>query len=354
MSTNSTVDRALAQLNQNFIEVEDISDNPVKRRRAKRLDYVRMPGQVCLSYSRLQKLHECPRKYLLNETDSAPARNDQSIHLAFGSAYGAGIAELWRSNSIDLAKVVALSQWDYDEWDDIYGKVKGKSFWECCRYLENFHEFVLPKLRDEGWQLATINNKPGIELTFFIQLTQRYNYQGHIDILLENINDGRLCVCECKTSKYQHYEFQWGNSEQTAGYYTVLKSVAEYLGRPVANEVIYHTLQVGQYDNMEKDFGVQLFPYQKDLGTELEFIANVLSDINTMEMYNNMEYWPKRGNACGNFGRQCEHYGICDLSKIKKFNQDDAAATNEQFSTLKLEAVDFIVDLTDIIENTEI
>lgn len=330
-----------------------------ERRRAKRLDYVHIPGQISLSYSRLGRLHTCPRRFYLNEVERvAPISSPPSIHTSFGSAYGAGIGELWRTKDLDSALAVAFCFWDYDDWDDMgLGSsriVKDKSFWECCQYIENFHTFVMPTLLDQGWDLAYIDEQPALETTFFIQVNSKYNYQGHIDIVLFNEELNQYGVYECKTSKNQHFEAQWGNSGQTDGYHTIIQHLAQQTGANSSSEIIYHTLQTGQYDNAEKDYGIKLFRYQKTEISEVNFLADILSDVNTMELYSKMGHWPKRGNACMSFGRVCDYYGICDLSPLEV--RDELSIDIEQqeeFSTLALENVDIVLDLSSYIENTD-
>ena len=329
--------------------VEKKTTGPMVRKKARRLGYVKLPDQINLSYSRLQLLHGCPRKYLLQELH--PQRIEgQSIHLAFGSAYGAGIAELWRSGNIELAVAVALSMWDYDEWDDDAAgrsKVRHKSFWECVLYLQDFHNYYLPRLQEDGWELAYINGKPGIELLFFMQCTPEYNYQGHIDLLLMNRKDNAMAVFELKTSGREQHEYHWGNSDQTNGYYSVIEHVAAQMGFEAMPRVVYHTLQVGKAGQLEDDCGIKFFPYEKSISSSSEFLGNIVTDIMTLNLYRNTEHFPKRGSNCNAFNRPCQFYGSCGLASMQYAEENTAGDTG--FETLGMDDVDIYVDIQDVI-----
>lgn len=112
----------------------------------KKLGYIREPGVLSLSYSMWQTLHSCPRKFLLREIHQR-ASEFRSTHLSFGSAFGAGIAEICRSNNLQLATLLAFSHWDFEDFSD--GGHRGKSFWECVESIAIFHHNIWPRMQDE-------------------------------------------------------------------------------------------------------------------------------------------------------------------------------------------------------------
>ena len=56
----------------------------------KRLGYVAQEGVIALSYSRLNTLYSCPRKFQLSELMGRKSFSP-TMHTAFGHAYGAGV-----------------------------------------------------------------------------------------------------------------------------------------------------------------------------------------------------------------------------------------------------------------------
>jgi hypothetical protein len=309
------------------------------KRRAKKLGYIRQDGVLSLSYSRLQTLHSCPRKFLLREVYQR-APEAPSIHLAFGSAFGAGLAELFRSNNIERALVVALSHWDYDAFDSDY--VKNKSFWECCRSLRIFHANFLPEISEE-WELAYIDGKPAVELLFYIRVSESYDYQGHIDIILRNKITGALRVVECKTASKEQVEANWANSEQALGYYFVLRALSAATGANVAPETYYITLQVGKWHSPEDAWGFKFFPFHQSEYSEAEFSGGLFSAMHILDFYIEHNFFPKRGSGCIAYGRTCEHFGTCDFDAARTPTDGESTAV---YDALDVTDADLYLDMT--------
>lgn len=309
--------------------------------RAKKLGYIRQEGVISLSFSRMETLHSCPRKFMLRELHERAAESP-SIHLAFGSAFGAGMAELWRTNNIERAAVVALSHWDYDDWDNKYAR--GKSFGECIRSLRLFHANILPQLAEE-WELAYIDGKPAIELLFYIRISETYDYQGHIDVILKNKITNQLAVLECKTASKEQTSSNWQNSEQALGYYYTLQWLAQKLGLPAATEVIYLTLEVGKWSDPESNWGFKIFPFMQNEYSEAEFLGGLFSAIHTLDFFIEHKFFPKRGKACNAYGRTCEFFGACDFAMLTGETKDPTQVGNV-YEVLHPSEADFYIDLT--------
>lgn len=316
-------------------------DTPGAKAAARRLGYIRQPGVHSLSFSKLGTLHSCARKYLLREVHSR-AELEQSIHLAFGSAFGAGLAELFRTNNLERACVVALSHWSFDDWDNKF--VRGKSFWECIHSLELFHTNIMPNLAEE-WELAYFNGKPAVELLFYIRVSESYDYQGHIDIILRNKLTGGYAVVECKTASSVQTSAKWQNSEQALGYYYVLRQIQQELNLPAHPETIYITLEVGKWNKSEEDYGFKLFTFAQDEYSEAEFLGSLFSAIHMLDFFAEHNFFPKHGTACSAYGRTCEFFGSCDYLA----HLDGAAGTNDgPYEELTLDAADFYIDMTGV------
>lgn len=330
-------------LNKPLVELNQLIPNT---KSGTKLAYVFKEGSLNLSFSRLQALWRCPREFYLKELEGKSDGFSGNLHTAYGSAYGAGLQELFRSGDIERALVLALVEWDFAAWDDPYRKIRNKSFSDMVDGLILFNETQLPHLSND-WELAIINDKPAIELTFFIKINEEFNYQGHIDLVLKNKHDGTLCAWEMKTSSRAQQEANWGNSEQTLGYHAVL-SYAKESKETSTTRTIYITNQVGKMQDRNANFGLSYFPYELNSSANIDFVNQLLLDANTIKLYEESGYWPKRGSNCVRFGSTCAYYGQCNVATDKKIK--DLVHANSDFEHLPLDEVDFVIDLKDILK----
>lgn len=316
----------------------------------KKLNYVVIEGETGLSYSKLEKFYECPRKFQLGYLKEL-ATFSASIHTAYGHAVGAGVQEFLTKVDLvgtELAKehatLAAIAAFDYH--DIFYCPEKGnKSLWFAILAVEKFTSFYESHVFQNGerfsdYEIAVLNGKPAVELTFYIKL-HGYNYQGHIDLILRNKFTGQLVVFELKTSKYQETLEDWANSNQALGYNVVLSHFIPEMADYRVIYVCYNASSLTYY----------CLEFVKSIMSRTEFLMSMLADVSTMDTYKELNFWPKRGSSCRNFGRACEYFGFCD-------NQlwIDAAVEaslnnklNSQFESFPLEEVDFVADLDSLL-----
>lgn len=322
---------------------EDIRDNlrgSASAKTAKRLGYIREPGVINLSYSRRGTLHSCPRKFLQREVMEHGLVNE-SIHTSFGSSWGAAIAELWLTDSVEKATIAALVHWTMDL--DTEDEKAQKNFWFLIAGLHNFHRFVYPKFK-EDYELAYYNGKPCIELFFYIRIGNRFSYQGHIDIILRNKHTGALLVLELKTSKFDQHEAMWANSEQTLGYSIIVNCID-----PTASqyEVRYMIFNPKKRDDLAANFGFTIYDFGKSANSKAEFVTDLMLDVHQVQEYLAHDLFPKRGSACYSYNRPCEFFGTCDLH-IK--HAAELHERNEKvYESLTIADADIVLDMEDII-----
>jgi hypothetical protein len=315
----------------------------------KRLGYVRIPGVVNLSFSKLSTFYTCPRKYMLGELEGMRKFNP-SAHTAFGHSYGAGIQEyarwvdkLGHDKAVQRAVVGALAAWDTYSLDDV--DAKGiKSFWRCTQAVALWCEREGRRLL-EVYELANLElngrTVPGIELEFYVHIGEHYNFQGHIDLVLRHRQTGELCVVEIKTMSKPPAPADWANSAQTIGYNVVLQGV----GAMAAEQVAYHVLYLC-YDASAME--LTELPFSRSLAERSEWVTSLLADVQQMEMYKELGVWPKRGSQCMNYKRACEFFGICDLSHTARSAPDIGS-----YEDRALEDVHFVTRIEDLLELQE-
>lgn len=310
----------------------------------RKLGYVWEPDKIPLSYSRFNTLHSCPRKFQLKELKQQRS-SFESVDMSYGTAFGAGVQEMFRSGSVERALTAALGAWDYTEFEDMYGKKHDKSFWMCCESLEVFHQFQFQQLYAE-YDLATIEGRKGIELFVYIGIGESYSYQVHIDLVLANRESGALAVMEIKTSGMAQQEANWGNSEQTLGYYAIIETLSRRYNLLMEPRVYYLTQTTGKLQDAYANRGFNIFCYEKEMSNSANFVQNLLTNIAVIEVYLDNEHFPKRGNSCVTYNRPCEFYGTCDMDSLL-----NAATTHgEIYESMKIDDCDFVIDLNEMIQ----
>lgn len=314
----------------------------------KKLGYISEPGVINLSFSKLNKLYSCPRKFLIEELNHRSSV-DTSFDMAYGSAFGAGVQELFRSGDLELALLRAFAEWDHNEFESEKGYKRDKWLWSCLWSLEQFYASEF-QLLIQDYELAEVNGKVGIEPLIYVRfgtpgLSSSYAYQMHIDLILRNRHTRGLAIGEIKTSGMNQQEANWGNSDQTVGYYAILEYLCRMHGELFDPEVIYIVQQTGKQLKHDENFGFVTFRFSKHSNTSLEFLLKVMSDIQTIELYIENDFFPKRGSSCVSFGRVCRHYGMCDFSSVL----EPKDATDSAYEQLPISAADFVIDLSDMI-----
>lgn len=328
-----------------------------KKSDAKRLGYVKIPGVINLSYSRLQTFHGCPRKFLLREVVAADAGFSGTVHTAFGSAFGAGVQEVLQSGSLQRGLLAAFAAWDvgYFEAD----KKSNKNIWTALMGVEKFYDLIYPELLDAGYELATYNGKPANELFFLVWYGEKYNHQGHIDIVLYNRRTNKLVVLELKTTSKTPHVADWQNSEQTLGYSVVLDAMAEAIGAEAGWEVEYLIYNPSPTkDNPEDGFGFVNYTFPKSELLKTEYIVGTLQDIRLIEMMFEDKHFPKRGNNCMSWNRVCDYFGRCDELQEQYIHRDLYEVHSENYEddvyeTQGKELLDFETDYVTLLETLE-
>lgn len=330
---------SLADLESAFTALAISTSVPPK---PNKLGYVSIPGQTVLSFSKLSTFHTCPREFQLKELQEK-AKRSSSIDTSFGHALAAGIQALWRYDCIEKATLSLCQAWDYEAFEDIWGKKKYKSIYMAIEALQNYFNFIYQELRND-WQYAELNLKSD-ELLFFIQVNDSYNFQGHIDLILQHRRTGQLQVVEIKTKGAGHIAAHWQNSMQTKGYFAVLNLLAKRLGISLSPSVCYLCFAAtAACLRIEDSFGFTLFNFDQPL-LGSDFVLNLIQDTEVIDMYSKDEHFPMRGSQCVRFNYPCQFFGACNDPK------EVAAIAEGTYEALSLEDCDIIATLQEVAES---
>lgn len=263
------------------------------------------PRILNLSYSSLQTLHSCPRKfqlYKLRTTHKTGNTEKEIITFSYGHVVGEAI----QFSLAGLSKREVLWKM-FQTWDAplmAEDEKADKSFWTAVIALEKFQN-----MRDggflDGYELASFNGKPAIELSFCVAFPDGFKLRGYVDAVLVHQTTGAVLVLEAKTTGSASFSpSQFKNSAQGIGYSIVLDVICPDVS---SYEVLYLV-----YQTKKQEFTP--IPFTKTYLQRALWIKELLLDIETIKMYESHEVYPMRGESCYSFFRDCQYINTCQLS----------------------------------------
>lgn len=308
-----------------------------------------------LSHSSLNLLHTCPRKFELYRKQLAEGQRT-TVDMSFGSALGAGIAELFCAQArenyyeatgampefeelsvLDQAKLAMFISWDSELFAE---KEKAKkSIMYCELALEKFYNLNFPILC-EDWEIASFKNKPAAELGFKILLPNNFSYRGYVDLVLKHKREKRYKVLELKTTgSYSLDIAMYKNSFQGVGYGVVL----DYLAQEEGYESDYY---VDYLVYKTKSMEFETYPFLKTNLQRVNWLNQLYNQTKVIELYKK-DGFPQHGESCFSYMRQCEYFGICEMSNeallggLEELEKETVSGRGENF--------DFYLNFEDLV-----
>jgi len=193
-----------------------------------------MRGINISSFSTFENLNKCERFFSLSKLElSRNAANkliegfkfETNMDFAFGKAMETGIQSGILGKTKQEIFFDMFMSWDMP-LDAIHPKGYAKTFVDATIAIDKF--LWIKENLLEGWELAWFNNKPAIELSFCIDLSNGYYYVGHVDAVLFHplLNMYRVLENKTTVSKTIH-EAMFKNSNQAVGYSVIVDSIAK-------------------------------------------------------------------------------------------------------------------------------
>jgi hypothetical protein len=258
-----------------------------------------------LSYSSLLTLHSCPRKFQLYKLRTS-FREEQSlkssITFAFGHFVGDAIQQVFMGLSYERILLSQFLKWSVDLYDE--DERLKKSFWSAAIAIQRFISLRKSGFLD-GYELVYYKDKPACELSFCINLPGDFRYRGHVDVVLRDVESGKVIVLEIKTTGMASTNpSMFKNSAQAIGYSIILDAIFPQWSSYEVLYLIYNT-KLGEYLPI---------PFTKTHLQRALWIRELLLDVDTIESYESAEIYPMHGESCTSWGRDCEYINTCTLS----------------------------------------
>ena len=258
-----------------------------------------------LSYSSINTLHSCPRKfqlYKLRTTYREEERSKQTITFAFGHVVGEAIQLALEGWEEDRVIFQMFMSWHTDLLaQDDKGK---KSFWDSIIALKRFNSLRASGFLDD-YELVQYQEKAACELSFCINFPDGFRYRGFVDAVLRHRITGAILVLECKTTGSATVNpATYKNSAQAIGYSIVLDSLFPDLS---SYDVLYLVYQTKGQEYIT-------FPFTKTYLQRALWIRELMLDIEMIKMYEQAGVYPMHGESCFSFFSECEYINSCTMS----------------------------------------
>jgi len=287
------------------------------------------------SFSQLEVLRRCPRKFQKMKEQAAFSQSyleqTQNIDFAYGHAVGAGVQNFLITKSLDKAWLNAMLAWSA-EWDATIPKSR-KNLWGALLAVEKFVHVYADQLSE--WELLILpNGKPAIEVSLSLHCGDFKHYL-HLDIAMRHAVTGKISIWDVKTSGFQDAEEAlYANSDQALSYAIALEAA---LGTAVFEYEVYYLV----YSSTQRTW--TLLPFSKNALDSAEFVKDLVITQDLIRNYDEMRFFPKRGQACYDFFRRCQFYGECNITSDERL--PTLAAEDEA------EEVDYVVSLESVIDS---
>lgn len=268
-----------------------------------------------LSYSSRGSFHSCARKFELDRignftlADGLPARRETPA-MAYGSAFGAGLASLLSGASLGRSLVTAIANYRYtDPYPQQYADEK--SLFHCLNSLIRFSELELIEITTE-WEPFLFNGRPAYEIDFAIQLPSGFYYRGFIDFILQHRVTKQLLVVEVKTDgsypskNPQLGEAKYRNSDQGTVYAVVADWLAHKAGTVADVSVCYivHRTKTNSFEP---------HTFVKNSETRIRFLDGLVAELSYIDfLIERAKPFPMHG-SCTSYNSVCPYYSVCEI-----------------------------------------
>ena len=268
---------------------------------------------IRLSHSALDVLHVCERKFQLERLlVSEVTEKEEWPSTVFGRAYGEGVASYMVDQDIDKAIFrLYMAYWPVLEEERKTQEICISLLLSSIPHLDNL-------LMD--WEVAIFNSKPAVELSFRLDIDERFYFVGYIDLVIRNRWTGVHGIMEVKHTGLNIFDLSplYQNSGQALGYSIVLDKI---VGEAQSNyEVLYFAGQLGAGNGFTPKIHTMIYP--KTLQDRFNWFITLGMDVERLHMMLQSNVFPLRGSNCLQYMRPCKHLGTCNLHGLDSYKEE--------------------------------
>lgn len=258
-----------------------------------------------LSHSSLETFHTCERLWQIEKLLVEGKAPEDTEHTVFGRAYGVGIATYLLTQNSERSL--------FEAWFAYQPELESekKSIPHCISALLS----AFPKLDSllMDYEVAYFQDKPAVELSFRLDITEEYYFVGHIDVVLRNRWTGIYYVIDAKTTGLNLLDLSplYANSGQTLGYSIAIDKI---VGEKQASYGVGYV--VGQINAAKYTAITHILTYEKTLLDRLQWFMSLGLDVKRLQQMAEINYYPRRGASCLRFNKPCRYFGTCNLTSL--------------------------------------
>lgn len=286
---------------------------------------------IRLSFSALNSFHTCERKFQLERLLVGEMEKEEFPATILGHSFGKGVATYLLTQD----KGQSLYEAWLAYWPIIEEKKRNQTV--AINLLESSFSHLDNILQD--WEVATFKNKPAVELSFRLNVNEKFYYVGYIDVILKNKFTGTYAVLENKTTALQLFDLSplYANSGQALGYSIVLDAIA---GEEKSDYGVYYFVgQLGAGNGYQPIIHPLLF--NKTLSDRYNWFISLLMDVKRLEEMLEINIFPMRGHNCLQYMRPCRQFSTCQLHALDRYKEIEVDEI----------VYDFVYDLDAVITN---
>lgn len=267
---------------------------------------------IRLSHTALDVLHTCERKFQLDRLLVGENTKQDWPSTVFGKAYGVGVASYMIHQDVDLALWEAFLEY-YPILEE------PRKTQEICLALILSSVSHLDNILQD-WEVATFNNKPAAELSFRLNIDERFYFVGYVDLVLKNRWTNKYAIMEVKHTGLNLFDLSplYQNSGQALGYSIVLDKI---VGEDQSDySVLYLAAQLGSGNGFTPV--IHILPYSKNLQDRFNWFIALSMDVEHLHTMLNSNVFPLRGSNCLQYMKGCKHLGTCNLHGLDEYKEE--------------------------------
>ena len=279
-------------------------------------------GRIRLSHSAINTLTVCERKFQLDRLLTSVPNDSTYAPLVFGKAWGAGIASYLEFQDINKA-ILTLWLAYYPAHEEDTRRTE-----DICIHLLLA---AIPKLDTLllDWEPANFEGKPAAEMSFKLDIDDKFYYVGYIDFIAKNKWSGRYGIIEVKTTALNLFDLDpiYQNSGQGVGYSIALDKIAG--SEQTEYDLIYIVGQLGSGDGFTPLIHIKT--YQKNIQDRFNWFISLGMDVDRIRRMLDINVFPLRGGNCLQYNKPCYHFGSCTLYDLDRYKEEVEDVIDYQF-----------------------